>query len=1128
MNNEPSGDGSVIYDKVPYSFTVIKAIQGQEMKIRPLLCLFDSGSDYTWIRQKSIPGNITPSISGTPLIGATMAGNFTSTKTVELKGISIPEFSPSRTISKLNVRVMETECRYDIIFGRDFCTLYGLVLDFDSQTMHSVNTEVPMRIKVPEIHGDVSLVDMLTRDYDDALLMSEYDRDRDEGTDVYVEDENPLEQGYKSKTFKATLSNEADLKDVMSKQDHLNEQQQKDLYDALSNHKEMFNGKLGTFKPYEVELEMKPGVEPKASRAYPVPRVHLSAFKARLDRLVELGVLEPAPRSEWIHGSFIIPKKEGSARWIADLRHVNSSLRRRVYPIPKIKDLLYKRKGYKYVSILDLSDHYYTFVVKESSRHYLTTATPFGLFRYKRLPQGINIGPDVGQEAMENLLRDLNEWVTCYFDDIAIFSDSWKEHVSMIDQVCKRLNEAGFKVNPNKCFWAKQEVPFLGYLMTPDGLKPLKSKINAIMAMKKPENIKQLRSFLGLVTFYRDMWPKRSHILAPLTDLLGTTKYIWGEEHSQAFERMKALVMKDTLLLYPDPNKPFIIETDASDYQLGGVIKQFNEVHQKLLPIAFYSRKLTSSQMNYTTIEKELLSIVEVFKEFRQILLGSRIVVHTDHKNLTHEMTKFTTQRVLRWRLLLEEFSPKFVHLKGEDNLIADALSRVPMDETPISVGENNAALLFDKMGQVDDLLAMPKHEVYTTDGCMIEDHIQKPENDCLLFYPVFDNRLGYCDFPTIQRYQQEDQLLIQSLNTNNALFQQQIGDCTLICSGTQDNWKIVLTQALLPKVVKWYHEFLMHSEGKDKLYKTLARTFTHPHLKRAVEDLIDNCDICKRMKTGHRQLGQLAPRIAISAPWEEVHVDCIGNWKYSVSKNLSIDVRALTMIDPVTNLLEVVRLHKAPTAQEVMRAFENTWLSRYPKPLRVISDRGPEFIGHEFPQKLLEAGIRFKPVSARNPQSNGIIERVHQTIAQVIRVLIERNKPTNQDECDRLIEDALATAMHATRAAAHSQLEYCSPGSIAFHRDMVLNIPFHADLLMLRDKRQQKIDSRLVYANARRTFHDYQPGMQVYLLTGRDKLDAVYKGPYPVVATHTNGTVSIQLGPELVDRVNIRRIKPA
>ena len=175
-----------------------------------------------------------------------------------------------------------------------------------------------------------------------------------------------------------------------------------------------------------------------------------------------------------------------------------------------------------------------------------------------------------------------------------------------------------------------------------------------------------------MVNYYRDMWPCCTHVLAPLTALTGKRAFTWTSECQQAFDQMKALVSSDALLAFPDHTQPFDVETDASDYQLGAIIKQ------KGHPIAYYSRMLNSAQRNYTTIEKELLSIVETFKEFRTILLGSAIQVHTDHRNLTHRLTEFTTQCVLHWCLLLEEFTPTFLYKTSPDNILADALSHVP------------------------------------------------------------------------------------------------------------------------------------------------------------------------------------------------------------------------------------------------------------------------------------------------------------------------------------------------------------------------------------------------------------------------------------------------------------------
>ena len=173
-----------------------------------------------------------------------------------------------------------------------------------------------------------------------------------------------------------------------------------------------------------------------------------------------------------------------------------------------------------------------------------------------------------------------------------------------------------------------------------------------------------------MVNYYRDMWIRRSDVLAPLTALTSkTTKWQWTELHQAAFDLMKRIVSRETLLAYPNFAKPFDVYTDASQSQLGAAICQDNK------PIAFYSRKLNPAQSRYTTTERELLAIVETLKEFRNILLGHVIRVFTDHKNLTYK--NFNTDRVMRWRLIIEEFGPEFHYVKGENNVVADALSRL-------------------------------------------------------------------------------------------------------------------------------------------------------------------------------------------------------------------------------------------------------------------------------------------------------------------------------------------------------------------------------------------------------------------------------------------------------------------
>jgi len=276
------------------------------------------------------------------------------------------------------------------------------------------------------------------------------------------------------------------------------------------------------------------------------------------------------------------------------------------------------------------------------------------------------------------------EYVRVYIDDLLVItSEDFDDHLQKLGVVLQRLSEKGLQVNAAKSIFCALEVDYLGYTLTRDGIRPQQKKVNAILALQPPKNVKDLRRILGIVQYYRDIWEKRTDLLAPLTDLVaecGTTKaakkklrkdgkptkqpkpWRWEAEHDEAFKKIKQIIARDVCLAYPQFDKPFVIFTDASTRQLGGVITQDNR------PIAFFSRKLTKAQQRYTVTELELLSIVELLKEFKGMLLGYEVIVWTDHKNLTRDNLGESSDRVMRWKLLLNEYDLKIQYIRGVDN----------------------------------------------------------------------------------------------------------------------------------------------------------------------------------------------------------------------------------------------------------------------------------------------------------------------------------------------------------------------------------------------------------------------------------------------------------------------------
>ena len=311
----------------------------------------------------------------------------------------------------------------------------------------------------------------------------------------------------------------------------------------------------------------------------------------------------------------------------------------------------------QWATALDLKMGYYAIKLDPQAQKLCTLITPWGKYKYLRLPMGLSGAPDIFQEKMSSLVDHL-EYARVYLDDLLVLTNgSFDDHLSKLGKVLVLLSQAGLKCNADKCSFGAKEVEYLGYLLTRDGIRPVPAKIKSILALSPPKNVRQVRRLLGMIQYYRDLWEKRSHILAPLSNLVGecgttkakkakSNKFKWLPIHQEAFERIKQVIGKAVTLAYPDFNETFDIYTDSSDKQLGGVITQ------KGRPLAFYSRKLKGAQLNYTVTEKELLGVVETLKEFRGILHGHKIRVYTDHKNLEYEILTATSKLAMQWRVL--------------------------------------------------------------------------------------------------------------------------------------------------------------------------------------------------------------------------------------------------------------------------------------------------------------------------------------------------------------------------------------------------------------------------------------------------------------------------------------------
>jgi hypothetical protein len=880
---------------------------------------------------------------------------------------------------------------------------------------------------------------------------------------------------------------------ILNKSTHLSDSQKSVLRPVLEQFEDLFDGTLGKWKGVLHHLELKDDDKtPVSSRPYPVPVHNKKTLMLEIERLCKLGVIRRVNNSEWQSPSTIIAKKDNTVRFISDFRKLNKKIKRKAYPLPNIRDTLLELQGFQYGTSLDLNMGYYHIELSPDSRKYCTIVFPFGKYEYLRLPMGLCNSPDFFQEHMSDLMRDL-EYVRTYIDDIAILtSDSWEDHVAKVKIVLQRLQKANLKVNAPKSFFGQKEFEYLGYLLTPDGVKPMKSKVTALSNLAPPNNIKQLRRFLGIVNYYRDMWMRRSHILTPLHNLQKKdVKWKWGPEEQRAFDNIKRVMSKETLLHFPDFNQPFEIHTDASLRQIGAVISQNNK------PIAFYSRKLRDGQHNYSTTERELLAIVEVLKEFRTILLGHRIKIYTDHKNLT--FSQFNTERVMRWRLILEEYGPELIYIKGTDNIVADALSRL-------------------------DLLP----DDPTDDGTSIKGHpstVTHEEVTMTEFAELYQNELSPDDYPvriSLIHYEQQKDTELMARLSHKGYTSQKLRGGNHAFNIVHYNDRIAVPKKLQRRILNWYHQILMHP-GINRTELTIRQHFTWPKLHDEVEDICKKCITCQLTKKTKIKYGHLPPKEAEVKPWDTLCIDLIGPYIIDRKRNKDYKLHCMTMIDPATGWFEIVQIPNK-RADILSNLLEMTWLTRYPFPQRCICDRGTEFMAELKETLEEEYGVTVNKITTRNPQANAIIERIHQTIGNMIRTFMVDER--DFDDVNT-IPGLLSAVAFAVRATVHTTLN-ATPSQLVFGRDAILNMDFEADWALIKTRKQKLIEQNNRRENAKRKPHVYTVGNKIMIKNDPQRKygEQAYSGPFTILRVNDNGTVRYQRG-LLRDTINIRNITP-
>ncbi|GBO25889.1 Transposon Ty3-I Gag-Pol polyprotein, partial [Araneus ventricosus] len=438
--------------------------------------------------------------------------------------------------------------------------------------------------------------------------------------------------------------------------------------------------------PKEIKHDVKHFIEtngqPIHAKARQLDPKRLAIAKEGFTFMLNNEIIRPS-NSQWSSPLHLAAKKDGSYRPCGDYRQLNAQTIPDRYPIPRLEDFHQILKETKVFSKIDLFKAYFQIPIAEEHKCKTAIITPFGLYEFNVMSFGLKNAPATFQRFIHEVLRGL-DFVFPYLDDILIASKSNQEHEIHLNLVLERLNTFGLRINISKSVFAFEEIEFLGYLITPQGSRPLPDKVQAIMNYKRPENIQDLRTFLGILNFYRRYLKDTAKNQALLHEYLKGSKkkdkrkIQWTDEAEKQFEKCKNDLANATLLSFPNSELPLSLFTDASDTAIGAVLQQYENSTWK--PIAFYSKKLNDTQQNYSTYDRELLGIYLSVKHFKHYLEGRTFTIYTDHKPLIfafHQKLDKAAPRQARQLNYISQFSTDIKYIKGENNIVADTLSRV-------------------------------------------------------------------------------------------------------------------------------------------------------------------------------------------------------------------------------------------------------------------------------------------------------------------------------------------------------------------------------------------------------------------------------------------------------------------
>lgn len=742
---------------------------------------------------------------------------------------------------------------------------------------------------------------------------------------------------------------------------------QQQLMTLLNNFKDCISTTLKNLgKTDTVKMEIKCLSDvPIVYRPYRLPEIEKAMLRKIIAELLENGIIQES-QSPYASPVILVKKKSGDYRMCCDYRRLNAVTVKNKLPLPLIEEQIDQLGGYKYFITLDLASGYYQVPMATESIAKTAFVTPDSHYEFLRMPFGLTNAPAVFQQLINTVLGELRNSVAFpYIDDIIIPAETVHQGLERLKKVLEKFRQHKLTLKLSKCSFFKSQVEYLGRIISADGVKPGKKKVEAVMRIPAPTTVKQIRQFIGLTSYFRKFIKDYAIIAEPLTRL--TRKEVcwhWGSEQERAFKRIKEVLSKDPIIQIFNPKLRTELHTDASSMGLGAILMQYDEKNQQHV-VSYFSKQTTNDQRNYHAYELETMAVIFALRYFRVYLLGMHFKLVTDCNALRTTLTKKDLlPRIGRWWLEIQEFTFEIEYRSGAKMLHVDALSRNPIDALTIEV------LQID-LTEGDWILAAQLEDEQLV---RIRQILEKGDrnNDTKQYFKEYEIK-------------------------NNKIFRK-------FDDGSK---KWVVPKSARMQICRLCHDDAGHL-GAEKTIRRIKNNYWFSKMRRFVSKYVKACLNCAYYKnTAQPKQCKLNPIEKHPIPFYTLHMDHVGPFETSKTNNKFL----LVIVDAFTKfcVIEPVRDQRS---RYVIKAVRNL-IYLFGVPNRIISDRGTAFTSKAFKIFCATYGIKHILNAVASPRSNGQCERYNKTIVNALSTTSAGKDPKLWDTFVKPIQSALNTSFN-------------------------------------------------------------------------------------------------------------------